>query len=175
MSNRVVALWVPEADIKAGYFVLSDLAKLLPEDAAIIDSRASYSSAHYVHRIASSKFPEVNHGEVAPRADFMYNSTDGAKIQWPSSEYEKLYLDKLNTTIAESINKDAEVMEAEGGSSVSAIEQMQREFAKMITGMPAYKDVAKGCNHEWFAYGRTAATKHCKKCGLVKENVVDKE
>jgi hypothetical protein len=43
----------------------------------------------------------------------------------------------------------------------------------MLTGAQAYKPGA--CNHEWFAYGRTAAHKHCKKCGAIRENIVDKD
>jgi hypothetical protein len=108
---------------------------------------------------------------MPPRADLEYNVNTGLEIKWPSNEYEDIMLRQHNAAITEAINKDAMTWESESPAK-AALEQMEHEFAKMITGA---KPFTSGCNHEWFMYGRTAATKHCKKCGIVKENIVDND
>jgi hypothetical protein len=171
MSNKVISLYVPEDDLRNGYFVLSDVVTKLPKDVAIVDSRTSYSSAHTIYRLQSKEFPEIQSGVICPSAYFKYSANSGIEIAWPTKEYEDIMLRLHNTTIEESINKDADVMENEGGAYAASVAQMQQEFAKMLQAVPAHK--SSGCQHEWYMYGRTAAVKHCKKCSMVKENIVD--
>ena len=168
MSNRIVALYVPETDITSGYFVLADVLTKLPKDVAIVDARTSYSSANLIVRLYSKEFPEVSQSTVPPIAYFKYTPNTGMEITWPTKEYEDIMLKLHNEAIEESVNKDAEVMENEGGMDLATIARIQKAYAEAVA-----PKVTTGCNHEWFAYGRTAAMKHCKKCGAVSENKVD--
>lgn len=167
MSNRVVSLYVSDEDIRNGYFVMSDVITKLPKDVAIVDSRTSYSSAHTIFRLQSKEFPEIQTGVVSPAAYFKYNANSGIEIAWPTKEYEDIMLRLHNETIEESINKDADIMENEGGA-VALIKQLEKAYAEATTVKPS-----TGCQHEWFMYGRSAAFRHCKKCAMIKENVVD--
>jgi hypothetical protein len=171
MSN-LVSLWISEADMNAGHFRLADLVDMLPDDAAIMDTRHSYSSAHVVMRVSSSQYPVVKDGDVPPRADFSYNSIDGMRISWPSSAYERPRLEKLNKKIEEAIKP--EPTELDLGK---IFEAYAKASARGLDGAQVVVDAGliKGCDHQWFMYGRTSSHKHCKKCGAMKENVVDKD
>lgn len=173
-DGRYLTLKVKGYDLANRYFVLSDVLRRFPDDLSITAVFHEHSDDYTLFRLHSSKFPAIPGGTIIPQAFYSYDVNTGSTIKWPSKEYEDVALDSLSNSILEdAVNKDAEVMEAEGGPSAAAREQMQIEFAKMMTGMPSYKSTAGGCNHEWFAYGRGAATKHCKKCMVVRENKVD--
>jgi hypothetical protein len=171
MSSNLVSLWISEADMNAGHFRLSEVLDMLPDDAAIMDTRHSYSSAHIVMRIHSSQYPEIADGQVPPRADFSYNSIDGMRISWPSSQYEKPRLDKLNKKIEATVK--AEPTELDLGKIFEAYAKGAAKGLDDNTIVIVPESTV--CKHQWFMYGRTSSHKHCKQCGAMKENVVDKD
>jgi hypothetical protein len=175
MSNKVVSLYVSDDDIRNGYFVLADVLTKLPKDISVVDTRSSYSSAHTIFRLHSKEFPEIAVGHIAPAAYFKYNVNSGIEIAWPTKEYEDIMLQQHNKTIEETVNKDAEVMENEGGfprtNSTTIQKALKEAVDEMITKTP--NSILTGCQHEWFMYGRSAAFRHCKKCSMIKENIVD--
>jgi hypothetical protein len=176
-DGKLISLWVSESDLNACRFSLKDLLDRLPKDTAIVRTWSSFSTSHVVYSLHSEEFPAIEESRVIPRADFIYDEKDGITIKWPSQEYEDIALKYLN----KKIEKDSSPANTLNGLLTSIFPSSEQQDLDELQVAKLFQQLAAkgtttgripvGCPHEWFAYGRTAAMKHCKKCGKVTENI----